>query len=116
MDNILDMENTLKFKALEDEIDRLTNDITKYQILLKECGMDYEASEISDEEALCVQEIIKLKKYSDDRELSTDEIKKFDLLNKNLRLIRGQVKRGKSSNLNHLSDEELMEQFKNHGK
>lgn len=44
----------------------------------------------SDEELICVEQISILKNRSDQRELSLDEVKRLDLLIKNLRLLREQ--------------------------
>lgn len=46
---------------------------------------------ISNEELICIKQIELLSKFAQTRELSLDEVKKLDLLNKNLRLIRGQT-------------------------
>lgn len=43
---------------------------------------------ISDEEQVCVTQINILKEKSDERELNLDEVKRLDLLVKNLKLIR----------------------------
>jgi len=45
---------------------------------------------ISDEEIICIEQINILKSKSNNRELSLDEVKRLDLLIKNLRLIREQ--------------------------
>lgn len=113
-DNILDMQKDFEIKALEDEIEKLKNTITKLEIILKESGVEYTATDVSDAEAICVQEISKLKKFSDDMDggLTSDDIKKFDLLNKNLQLIRGNLKRGKTSNLKKMTVEQLKKQLK----
>lgn len=44
----------------------------------------------SDEEIICIEQINVLKSKSASRELSLDEVKRLDLLIKNLRLIRSQ--------------------------
>lgn len=49
-----------------------------------------QASKLSSEEIICMEQIHLLKSKSDNRELSLDEIKRLDLLVKNLRLIREQ--------------------------
>ncbi len=45
---------------------------------------------ISDEEIICIEQINILKSKSSNRELSLDEVKRLDLLIKNLRLLREQ--------------------------
>ena len=110
--NIIDMEKQFELKILEDEIERLENENTKLRILLKEAGMDDDVGSVSDEEAICISQINRLKKYSDTRDLSNDEIKNLDLLNKNLRMIRGNLKRGKKSKLKEMTNQELKNQLK----
>jgi hypothetical protein len=107
MNNIINMEQEFEKKMLEDEIERLKNENTKLRILLKDSGMESDITDVSDQEALCVQEISKLKKLSDDRQLCQEEVKNFDLLNKNLQLIRGNLKRGAKSKLSKMSNDEL---------
>ena len=46
---------------------------------------------ISEEELICIEQISKLKDSSEKRELTLDEIKKLDLLHKNLKMIRDNV-------------------------
>lgn len=48
---------------------------------------------ISDEEAICIQQITMLKNKSMNREMDLDEIKRLDLLVKNLRLAREKTER-----------------------
>jgi len=110
--NIIDMGEQFEKKSLQDEIERIMNENTKLRILLKEADCDYDVSDVSDEEALCINQINRLKQSSDGRELSTDEIKNFDLLNKNLKLIRGQLKRGKKTNLGKILTKDLVKQLK----
>ena len=44
--------------------------------------------DVTPEELICIEQIEMLKKKSTMRELDLDEVKRFDILNKNLRLIR----------------------------
>jgi hypothetical protein len=48
---------------------------------------------VSDEEAICIQQITLLKNKSMNREMDLDEIKRLDLLVKNLRLAREKTER-----------------------
>lgn len=89
-DSIIEAEKSFEIKALRDEIEKLKNIVTKYQILMKEAGVESDTNLISDEEVICVREISRLKELSAERELSTDEVKKLDLLHKNLKLARGE--------------------------
>ena len=89
-DNILDMEAGFELITLKNEIEKLKNEVIKYKILLNEIDSDANPDIVSDEEAICVEQIHKLKESSSKRELSTDEAKKLDILHKNLKLARGQ--------------------------
>ncbi len=89
-DNVVDMETELEIKALRDEIQKLKNNLNQYKILLNEVDEDAKPDMISDEEVICVQEIAKLKKTSNQRPLTSDEVKNLDILHKNLKLARGE--------------------------
>jgi hypothetical protein len=88
--NILDLEKELEIKALHDEIQKLKNQVNKYKILLNEVDEDANPDMISDEEVICVTEISKLKKITNQRPLTSDEVKNLDILHKNLKLARGE--------------------------
>lgn len=47
---------------------------------------------ISSEEMICIEQISMLKEASANRQLSLDEIKRLDLLIKNVRIVRGENK------------------------
>ena len=89
-DNILNAEKDFEIAALHNELERLTNELIKYKILLKEIDSDANPDIVSDEEAICVEQIRNLKNLSSDRELNTDEAKRLDLFHKNLKLARGE--------------------------
>ena len=89
-DNVIDAEREFETIALRNEIEKLKNEVIKYKILLNEIDSDANPDIVSDEEAICVEQIHKLKENSGKRQLSTDEVKKLDILHKNLKLARGQ--------------------------
>jgi hypothetical protein len=111
MDNILDMEEQFKEKMLLDKIEELKSEISKLRIALKEAGVDDDLSDISDEEIICVQQILKLKERSQGAELDTDEIKRFDILHKNLKMIRGNRTPKKGDKVKGMSNEELLKEL-----
>ena len=88
--NVIDAEREFETIALRNEIEKLKNEVIKYKILLNEIDSDANPDIVSDEEAICVEQIHKLKENSGKRQLSTDEVKKLDILHKNLKLARGQ--------------------------
>lgn len=113
MDNLLDMEDQFREKVFLDEIERLKSEVTRLKLALKEAGVDEDAlSDITDEEIICIQQISRLKDYSIDRELDTDEVKRFDVLHKNLKLIRGNRSSIKGDRVKGMTTEELIKQLK----
>lgn len=106
--NIISMEKELEIKALRDEIQKLKNQVTKYRILLKETDESANPDSVSDEEVICVEQISKLRKYSANRDLTSDEIKNLDVLHKNLKLARGEnIRVGSQNKTKKKSVEEL---------
>jgi hypothetical protein len=113
MTDILESEDRFTIKKLEAVISRKDDEIQKLKFLLKESGFD-DNIDISDEEIIAVKQLQLLKQISDgDDPLSTSDIKNFDILVKNLRLIRGKVKRGKSNKLDNMSSDTLKELLEN---
>jgi len=108
MDNILDMEKELELKMLIEKIEILELENTKLKILLKDSGIDNINNEISDEEAICVKQIARLQDESNLRLLSKDEVQKFDLLYKNLKIIQDNKNKNKKQQKSLISKEELM--------
>lgn len=70
-------------KNLEEKVKHLEN-------LLLSLENNNIVSQITPEEMICIEQINGLKSKSSNRELSLDEVKRLDLLVKNLRLIREQ--------------------------
>jgi len=112
MDNIIDMEEQFKEKIFLDKIDELKAEVTRLKIALKEAGVDEDVSDITDEEVLCVNQIARLKEMAIERDLDTDEVKRFDMLHKNLKLIRGNGRSRKADKLKGMSTEDLMKELK----
>lgn len=108
VDNLIDSEKDFEIAALRNEIEKLKNEVTKYRILLNEIDEEANPDLVTDAESICVMEIRKLKVSSDKRELSTDEVKKLDLLHKNLKLARGEnVRVGSRSKAGKMSASDL---------
>ena len=91
-DNILDAEKEFEIISLQNEVEKLTNELIKYKILLNEIDSEANPDMVTDEEAICVIEIRKLKEASSSRKepLTTDEAKRLDIFHKNLKLARGE--------------------------
>ena len=112
-DNIIDAEKDFEIAALYREVEQLKNEIAKYKVILSELDDSFDVGIVSDTEAICIQQIAKLKDDSSHRELSTDETKKLDILHKNLKI--AQDDRGKlegKDKAGDLSKEELMKIIK----
>lgn len=112
MDNVLNMEEAFKEKMFLDEIERLKSEITKLKIKLKDAGIDENINDISDEEVLIITQIALLKDSALERELDTDEVKRFDLLHKNLKLINSGKSVKKRDKLKGLSTNELIKELR----
>ena len=89
-DNVIEASAEFEVVALKNEVERLKNELIKYKILLNEIDSEANPDIVSDEEAICVEQIHRLKDSSSKRQLTTDEAKKLDILHKNLKLARGQ--------------------------
>jgi TolA-binding protein len=89
MDQVTELE--FEIKALREKIKQLEIESTKLKTIIKDNDLDEEVdvSIISDEEAICVNEIRKLKALSDNGQFGKNEAIVLDLLYKNLRMIRG---------------------------
>ena len=96
--NIIDAEHEFEIITLRNEIEKLKNEVIKYKILLNEIDSEANPDIVSDEEVICIEQIRKLRENSGKRQLSTDEVKKLDILHKNLKLARGQGTRVGSKN------------------
>lgn len=76
-------------ERLKKKVAELELELTKARAVLKDNDLEEEVSNISDAEAICVNEIRKLKVASDNGILTLEDIKALDLLHKNLLLARG---------------------------
>lgn len=107
-DNIIDAEQEFELAALRSEIEKLRIELTKYKILLNEVDDEANPNVITETEAICHEQIRKLKESSGVRQLSTDEVKKLDILHKNLKLARGEGSRvGNKSKAGKMTAEQL---------
>jgi hypothetical protein len=105
-DKILDAEKDFRIEALNGEIKRLKQEITRCKILLDE--VDANPDDVSTAEVICVQQLEKLKESSKNRELTGDEVKNLDVLHKNLKIARGESTRvGGSGKVKKMTSEDL---------
>lgn len=76
-------------ERLKKKVAELELELAKARAVLKDNDLEEEVSNISDAEAICTNEIHKLKVASDNGILTLEDIKALDLLHKNLLLARG---------------------------
>lgn len=83
--------NEFQIDVLKKELDKVNRELATCKKLLSKYEIDELEDEMSDAEYICVEEIKKLKRLSETQGLSEVEVKMFDILNKNLRIIQGNV-------------------------
>jgi hypothetical protein len=93
---------------LETELYELRMKNTKYEIVLQDNGLLDKLNTITNEEAICVEQIKLLKEKSSKGPFTETDCKILDILHKNLKMARGEkVAADKSAKTKKLSDEEL---------
>ena len=98
--------NKSQTEILNDEIDDLKRENANLKRTLWEYGIE-EVSEVSDEEYICLAQIERLRQTAERIDLTEQEVRMFDLLNKNLRMIRNGIER-KAPKGKQLSKGELL--------
>jgi hypothetical protein len=86
--NYPELDN-LEIERLKKKVSELEIELTKARSILEENDLADELPTISDAEAICINEIHKLKIASDNGILTLEDVKILDILNKNLLLCRG---------------------------
>ena len=88
LDNYPEVAST-EVERLKKKVAELEMELAKARSVLKDNDLEEEASSISDAEAICANEIHKLKVASDNGILTLEDVKTLDILHKNLLLARG---------------------------
>lgn len=91
--NILDMELEMELQALRKEIDKLKSEIETYKKVIKDNELEDEIEGfvgMSSEEKICLDGIKHLAEFFKNGDFTKDDTSNFDVLHKNLRMIRGQ--------------------------
>lgn len=88
----IDMEVAFQVEALKKELEEKDRLLKNAERTLWEYGIG-DVTEISDEEYICISQIEKLRQLSETCVLDEKEVRTFDLLNKNLRMIRAGVEK-----------------------
>jgi hypothetical protein len=81
--------DNLEIKQLKKKVAELEIELAKAQTILKENDLLEKASQVSDCEAICANEIHKLRVASDNGILTLEDVKVLDILHKNLLLAQG---------------------------
>ena len=81
----------LEISKLKKRVAELEIELTKAQEVLKDNDLLDEVLKVSDTEAICTNEIAKLKIASDNGILTLEDVKILDLLVKNLLAIKGKT-------------------------
>lgn len=79
----------LEIERLKKKVAELEMELAKAHAVLKDNGLEEETANISEAEAICANEIHKLKVASDYGILTLEDVKVLDILHKNLLLARG---------------------------
>jgi hypothetical protein len=81
--------DNLEIQKLKKKVADLELELTKARTILEENDLLDDIPEISDTEALCINEIHKLRLASDSGILTLEDVKILDILVKNLMVVRG---------------------------
>jgi len=104
----LEEELKIELGRLYAELQSAKTEAMKYKIIVDKNGLLEDVAKISDEEAICVEQIQFLKEQSSVRPFTETDAKILDILHKNLRMARGQeVKNNNSRKTKKMSTSEL---------
>lgn len=79
----------LEIERLKKKVAELELELAKARAVLKDNDLEEELATVSEAEAICANEIHKLKVASDNGILTLEDVKILDILHKNLLLARG---------------------------
>jgi glutaredoxin 2 len=80
---------SVELEKLKKKMAELEMELAKARAILKENDLLEKASQVSDCEAICINEIHKLRVASDNGILTLEDVKVLDILHKNLLLAQG---------------------------
>ena len=106
----IEVINDLQQKLLS--LQSLTSRLTKAELLLDKHGLLEQIDTISNTEAICVEQLQRLKDKSAVMPLTESDIKVLDILHKNLRIVRGAKDTEDNKNTKKLSEVELIQFLK----
>lgn len=99
-----------EIEKLNDIIQKLSIENTKMSIALKDNGLSEEISQVSDQEAICVEQIRKLRELSTTTLFSQEDAKVLDIIHTNLlRARNGKLEKNAGKGAKKLTTQELLE-------
>jgi hypothetical protein len=99
--------------ALNLQIQALTTENTKLNIVLRDNNLADELSQVSDTEAICLEQIQRLKQLSTGKKFTQEDAKILDLLHINLlRTREGKIGKDSGKKTKKLSNSELLKLVK----
>ena len=100
----------MNIQRLTDELRRITTKCTKLEIVATDNGLLEEVGSVSDAEAICVEQLKKMKDLSEMVVFSKDDATVMDILHKNLKLARGEkLPKDSRAKVKNYSGAELLE-------
>jgi esterase/lipase len=90
------------------EVSELKKQLDHANEIIKSMGSPLLLSNENDEELICIEQIRILKDRSRSKELDINDVKKLDLLIKNLKLIRSEPTANINANYRDVSEEDLL--------
>lgn len=107
------LELAREIDALRAKITALETDKTKMAIVIQDNGLDDDMGRISDTEAICVEQLKKLKEISSHKKFSQEDAKILDILHQNLIRVRGgKIEKDGRKMTKKMSDIELLKMIK----
>lgn len=105
MENLPEIRNEMIIEQLKEEIKSLQAQLN----VLKALSQPTIKMQISSEEMICIEQLEVLRNRSSQRELSLDDVKRLDILIKNLRLIRNESTEViNTTNYNTVNEDDLV--------
>lgn len=92
MEKEFEKEAKSQVEILNEQLDEVKRENADLKKTLWQYGIE-EVSEVTDEEYICIAQIERLRQTAERVDLTEQEVRMFDLLNKNLRMIRNGIER-----------------------
>jgi len=103
-----DISDSVTVNALNDEISRIKRENIKLKATLESVGLSENDVTMSDVEAICLEQIGKLKEISANSTFSKDEAAVLEILHRNLKIAQGQNEFKKINKTKNMSNDDLL--------